>query len=239
LSWKAEKEEDSFTGFREFGFDNAAVNNFLAFLGWNPGTEQEIFSLSELSDAFMLEKISKSGARFDFDKAKWFNQQYIMAKSNEDLAKKIRPMIETKGHQPTDAFLTEFCSLLKERVTFLTDFWNAGYYFFEAPTAYDEKTIRKKWKPDNRAKFDSLIPVLEGVTDYNAVDIKAAVVGFMEANELGFGAVLPILRIATSGTMKGPDVFKLLELIGKEATVQRLKNGYVHFDAVKAAQNKA
>ena len=236
LSWEAENEEDSFVGFREFGFDRNAVNNFLAFLGWNPGTEQEIFSLEELAEAFSIEKISKAGARFDFDKAKWFNQQYIMAADNADLAKQIRPMIEKHGHQPSDEFLQTFVGMLKERVNFFPDFWDAGYYFFEDVKEYDEKTIAKRWKLENIDKFDHLVTILQAVDNFQAADIKAAVEKFIEDNELNFGIVLPILRIATSGTMKGPDVFQLLELIGKNTTVERLQMGFDRFNEIVEAK---
>lgn len=236
LSWNADKAEDSFVGFREFGFDPNAVNNFLAFLGWNPGTEQEIFSLDELRDAFSIEKISKAGARFDFDKAKWFNQQYIIAAENADLAKQIRPTVEAHGHQPTDAFLETFVGMLKERVNFFPDFWEQGYYFFEDVKAYDEKTIRKRWKLDNKEKFNNLLTILDNIENFNAADIKSTVEKFITDNELSFGIVLPILRIATSGTMKGPDVFQLLELIGKATTIERLKKGYTRFNEIAEAK---
>ena len=237
LAWDGATPEDSFTGFREFGFDPRAVVNFLAFLGWNPGTEQELFDMNGLSAAFTLEKIGKAGARFDFDKAKWFNQQYIMATANADLAATIRPMIEAQGHLVSDDFLSTFAGLLKERVTFLKDFWDAGYYFFEPVKAYDEKTIRKKWKPERRSQLEILTNTLADLDDFSAANIKAAVEQFIQDNELSFGAVLPFLRIATSGIMRGPDAFQLIALIGKEATIERLKVGYDKFDEIIAEKN--
>jgi glutamyl-tRNA synthetase len=153
LSWKGETPADSFEGFREFGFDPRAVVNFLAFLGWNPGTEQELFSLEELCKAFSVERIGKAGARFDYDKAKWFNQQYIMAADDRELAVAVRPFIEAHGHQPSDDFLQEFVGLMKERVIVYPDFWTSGYYFFEPVREYDAKTARKKWKPGTPASI--------------------------------------------------------------------------------------
>ena len=232
LSWQADNPEDSFVGFREFGFDPNAVNNFLAFLGWNPGTEQEIFSLDELAEAFTIEKISKAGARFDFDKAKWFNQQYLIAADNKALAQQIRPLIEEKGHQPTDEFLEDFVGLLKERVNFYPEFWEQGYYFFEDVQSFDEKTIRKRWKSENNDKFDQLAVILAGIENFQAAAIKEAVEQFIADNALSFGVVLPILRIATSGTMQGPDVFQVLQLLGKETTINRLKTGYEKFNSI-------
>ena len=144
LSWEGATAEDSFEGFREFGFDPNAVLNFLAFLGWNPGTEQEIFSLEELSEAFSIERIGKSGAKFDFEKAKWYNQQYLMAKNGAELAKLVRPLVNEKGYEVSDDYLASVCEMMKERVGLLPDFLKNGYYFFESVKVYDEKTIRKK-----------------------------------------------------------------------------------------------
>ncbi|MCB0706021.1 MAG: glutamate--tRNA ligase [Saprospiraceae bacterium] len=224
LSWESDVVEDSFIGFREFGFDPAAVTNFLAFLGWNPGTEQEIFSLEALSQAFSLDKVSKSGARFDFDKAKWFNQQYIQAASNEKLAEVIQPIAAERGYVVSNQFMAGVCGLLKERVTFYTDILNDGYYFFESVKEYDEKTLSKKWKPERAPLFETLRSDLNALPDYSAAATEGVVKSFMAANELGFGDVLPILRIALSGTTKGPGVFEMMELLGKEEIDKRISD---------------
>lgn len=223
LSWEGETAEDSFQGFREFGFDPRAVINFLAFLGWNPGTEQEIFSLEELIEAFSIDKIGKAGARFDIEKAKWFNQQYIIASDSKDLARAIRPLIEAQGHQPSDAFLTAFCELMKERVVLYPDFWEEGYYFFEPVRTYDDKNLRKRWKPERLPQFQELINRLERIPDYTAEVVEKTVKSFMEDHGLKFGDVLPILRIALAGTMKGPAVFDMMALLGKEEVKKRLE----------------
>ncbi len=237
LSWEGKTEEDSFTGFREFGFDPRAVVNFLAFLGWNPGTEQEIFSLQELTEAFDVEKIVKSGARFDFDKAKWFNEQYLIHSDNAALAKAVRPAVDAAGYEASDEFLEQFVGMLKERVTFITDFVPQGYYFFEPVKSYEEKMIRKKWKPDNRAKFEELIDFIKNIDDFTTDNLTEKIKGWInEDSGMGFGQVLPILRLATSGTMKGPDVFAMMALLGKEEVAARLSKGYDAFDEIKAAQ---
>ncbi len=230
LSWKGETPEDSFSGFREFGFDARAVINFLAFLGWNPGTEQEIFSLEELCEHFSIEKISKAGARFDFDKARWFNQQYIIATDDAILAEIIRPTVEAKGFNVSDEFLADFCGLMKERVVFFNDFVKNGYYFFEPVKTYDQKTIKKKWQPERRKAFDRLLGLLSQLTDFTHTAIKNQVVEFMEEENLKFGDVLPILRVAVSGTMKGPAIFEMMELLGKTEIMKRLNNAYKYFD---------
>jgi glutamyl-tRNA synthetase len=236
LVWHDEAKGETAAGFREDGYLPQALVNFLAFLGWNPGTEQEIFSLSELVAAFDLDRINKSGARFDIEKGQWYNQQYLIATSDEELAPMVAAQFAAAGHEISTEKATTIASLLKERIQVLPDFFEKGRFFVEAVTAYDEKTIRKKWKPDNRAAFDQLAEILSGHEDWTAAPIKSAVVAFMDANGLGFGAVLPILRVAISGSVQGPDAFEMLEAVGREETVARLRNGYDAFDAIKAAQ---
>lgn len=235
LSWNGKTEEDSFTGFREFGFDPQAVLNFLAFLGWNPGTEQEIFSLEDLCGAFSLERIGKSGARFDFEKAKWFNQQYIMATDNAALADQLTPMVKAKGYEVDAAYLTAFCGLMKERVSLLPEFLANGYYFFEPVQNYEEKPIRKKWRLDRRPGLLDLNASLNALETYDATAIETQVKSFMETNEMGFGDILPFLRIALTGSMKGPSIFDVMALLGKKEVSNRLSKAFDHFDAVKSA----
>lgn len=226
LSWRAEAEEDSFVGFREYGFDPRAMLNFLAFLGWNPGTEQEIFGIEELAQAFSLEKIGKSGARFDFDKARWFNQQYIMATDDVTLAGAVRPYIEAQGCRPDDAFLQGFVGLMKERVTTYPDFWTNGYYFFEPVREYDAKAVAKKWQPERRPVFDQLGERIGALADFSAEAIKQETDAFMADNGLKPGDVLPMLRIALAGTMQGPAVFDMMALLGKAEVNARLVRAF-------------
>jgi len=235
LRWEDKQKDEVAAGFREDGFLPEALVNFLAFLGWNPGTEQELFSLEELVSAFDTARINKSGARFDIEKGMWFNQQYLIAKSDAELAPLVQTEFSKNGFDIDAARATQIAGLLKERVHLLPEFFSKGRYFVAPVLTYDEKTIRKKWKPDNRAKFDTLANVLAGHDDWAAPSIKAAVVAFMEANELGFGAVLPIIRIALSGSVQGPDAFDMLEAIGKETAVKRLREGYDLFTSVKEA----
>lgn len=233
LSWTGETPEDSFIGFREFGFLPEAVVNFLAFLGWNPGTEQEIFSIEELIAAFSIEKISKSGARFDIDKAKWYNQQYIIASTNEKLAQLIRPLIEAKGFSPAEDFLVGFCGLMKERVTLLPDFWENGSYFFEGVTQYDDKAIQKNWKADNRNSFDQLLSVLAACSPFDSATLESTVKAFIQDHKLKMGEVLQIFRLAISGTLKGASVFDMAALLGREEVIKRFETAYQYFDDLK------
>ena len=232
LSWKGETPEESFTGFREFGFLPQALLNFLAFLGWNPGTEQEIFALEELTQAFSLEKISKSGARFDFDKAKWFNQQYIHAADPVTLEQLVRPIIEQQGYYPEQAFLEGFCKLMQERVGLLPEFWEKGYYFFRNIKDYDTKNVQKRWKPESREMFAELIETLENLesSHWKEQDVHAKVEAFMTERGLKPGDVFPLLRVALAGTMQGPAVFEMMALLGKDEVTERLRNAITLFD---------
>jgi glutamyl-tRNA synthetase len=229
LSWNGETTEDSFKGFREFGFDPRAVVNFLALLGWNPGTEQEIFTIDELAGAFSVEKIGKGGSRFDFDKAKWFNHQYIQATPNEVLASEVRPFIEEKGIHPSPEFLKAFCAMLKDRVHFLTEFWEAGHYLLEKEVTFDHDAVSKKWKPELAAPLAEAAAFLHNQEPFQAAQLDEAMKEWMKERQVKPGEMLPVLRIALTGALKGPGVFDMMELIGKEQSVQRLEHALHHF----------
>lgn len=232
LAWKGETPEDSFTGFREAGFLPQAAINFLALLGWNPGTDQEVFNLDELITAFSIEKIGKSGSRFDYDKARWFNQQYIIAASNTTLAELVRPLIEMQGQYPTPAFLEAFCGLMKERVSMLPDFWDSGRYLFEEVTVFDEKTIAKKWDASKKVLFQDLIAPLESLSEFDATHIHDAMEAWMTEKGIKPGDLFPLLRIALFGSMKGPGVAEMMALFGLDTLKRRLTDAAVRFDAV-------
>lgn len=225
LSWA----EKGVLGFDGFGFDAKAVINFLALLGWNDGTEQEIFSIDELAAAFSLEKINKSGARFDFEKAKWFNQQYLMAMTDAEIAEKLTPLSIEKGYNVSEAFLTRFAGMMKERVIVFNDFLEKGYYFFENPR-YDEETAKKKWKPENRTKFEALADFIANLNFDTPLSMEADVKTWIGENGLKVGDVLPILRLALAGTMQGPAIFEMASILGKEETIQRLHRAFDAFD---------
>ena len=230
LSWNDGNGVEPFRGFDEFGFLPDALINFLAFLGWNPGTEQEMFSLEDLIQNFDISRVSKSGARFNFDKAKWYNHQYIMAKSGADLAKAVRPIMEAKGYEASDEFLAAYCEMMKERAELLPDFANSSAYCFEPVTSYDDKTVKKRWNPEHRELFDTLTTLISRVSDFDAATIEATVKSFMEEKGLGFGQVFPILRLAVSGVMQGPSVFEIMALLGKVEVENRLTTAYDYFD---------
>ncbi len=232
LGWNGQTPQERFDGFREFGFLPEAVLNFLAFLGWNPGTEQEIFSLDELAAAFSIEKISKSSARFDFDKAKWYNQQYLHATSGEALAEMVRPLLEQKGYEVSSSYLAAVCDLVKDRITVLPDFINQAYYFFEDVKLYDNPNIAKRWKPESRQTFEALAANFEKAANFDASSLEGILKQFIADHQLKMGEVMPLLRLALAGSMQGPAVFEIITVLGRERSINRLHQAFDYFDSV-------
>ncbi|MEO6036794.1 MAG: glutamate--tRNA ligase [Saprospiraceae bacterium] len=235
LSWPLPGEsappDDHFLGFREAGFLPAAVINFLALLGWHPGGDQEIFTLDALVEAFSLAHISKGGARFDYEKAKWFNQKYIQMLDNSALAAYIRPLAVRKNYLVSDEYLIQVAGLMKERVTFLTDFVEMGYYLFEPVRDYDRETITKKWKPEWTPLFEQLINFVAAYTPFDAPGLEAAVKQFLTDQGAKPGDLLPLLRVALAGTMKGPAIFDMAVALGQTETKRRLQAALAVFNA--------
>ncbi|MBL4652003.1 MAG: glutamate--tRNA ligase [Flavobacteriales bacterium] len=219
LEWKDPKSGDISTGYKEEGYFPDAFVNMLAFLGWNPGTEQEIFSIKELIAAFSLDRVGKAGAKFDPDKARLFNQEYLKAKSGSQLAEFI-------GDSSFDFnLLTLVCNQMKERVTFAKDIPNAGSYFFTAPTSYDEKMVKKKWKEKSPSIVTDLVSVFGGVAAFNSEALEIAFKKYVEDNELGFGIAMVAIRLTITGVGGGPNLFEIMEIIGKEESLSRMKKG--------------
>lgn len=219
LEWKT--EEGTSSGYRENGFFPEAVINFLALLGWNDGTEQEIFSLEELVQKFNLNRIHKAGAKFDPEKNKWFNHQYLQKQSDTSLAESFKAILDKKGIS-TSLDLTKVVSLIKERANFVTEFWNLADYFFVAPTSYDEKAA-KNWKEETPTLMQQVISELEKIEDFTSVNIETLLKEWMTANEIGMGKVMQPLRLSLVGALKGPHLFDIIEMIGKAETVKRIE----------------
>ncbi|HLW08356.1 MAG TPA: glutamate--tRNA ligase [Marinilabiliaceae bacterium] len=214
-------------GYRESGYFPQAVNNLLALLGWNPGTEQEIFSLEELIELFTLERVNKSGARFDPEKAKWFNHQYLIKKDDEELAKLFQPILGERGYTPSLEKLTVIVGLVKERVNFVEELWDQTSFFFEAPTEYDEKVVKKRWKEPIPAFIKNIADLFEAAAStWKAEELKQMVSEQITTQALNFGGVMNAMRLAIVGGGFGPDLFTIIELLGKEEVVRRL-NGAV------------
>jgi glutamyl-tRNA synthetase len=223
IEWKSTEGEIS-SGYRESGYFPEAHINMLAFLGWNPGTEKELFSLEELIQEFTLERVGKSGSKFDPDKTRWFNEQYLKVKANEDLAEMIKPFIEMKGFTADEELLKGVCGLMKERVSFVSDIFENGKYFFEAPKTYDAKTVKKKWKEDSPQIVADLITVFSKI-EFKSEDLELAFKAYVEEKELGFGKAMIAVRLSMTGTGGGPSLFEIMEIIGKEESIKRLNAG--------------
>jgi len=225
LQWKDPKTGDVSSGYREDGYFPEAFINMLALLGWNPGDEREIFSLEELADAFSIERVGKSGAKFDAEKAKWFNHQYLIKKDNSQLAKAFMPILVEKGITTNKEFLTKVVSLVKERATFVNDLWEQSSFFFVAPDDYDAKAVKKRWKAASFEQMNEVKELLAETEPFTTEHTEEVVKKWIEEKEYGMGAVMNAFRLLIVGALKGPHLFDIIALIGKEETLKRLENG--------------
>ncbi len=222
LNWTDEATGEQSSGYRERGYFPDAFINMLAFLGWNPGTNEEIFDLDQLVEAFSLERVGKSGAKFDAPKALWYQQQYLRATTNDKLAEMVMPMASEKGINTSVEVMAKVSGLMKERATFIQDILNEGMYFFEAPTEYDEQTIKKKWKEQTPALLEALRNEFAKIDSFSHDNIEATFSAFLAENEIGFGQIGPAFRLAISGKGMGPSLFDICEILGKEETLNRI-----------------
>ncbi|MFI0489958.1 glutamate--tRNA ligase [Flavobacterium sp.] len=224
LNWMDPKTGETSSGYREKGFFPETVINFLALLGWNDGTEKELFSLEELANSFDLKRVHKAGAKFDPEKNKWFNHQYLIKKEDANLAKSFSSIVAEKGFSTAleKTKLEKIVSLIKERAHFVSEFWELSDFFFVAPTVYDEKAS-KNWKQETPALMQELISVLEEITDFTSINIETIVKDWMTKNEIGMGKVMQPFRLSLVGALKGPHLFDIVELIGKEETIKRIE----------------
>lgn len=221
LEWKNPETDELSSGYREKGFYAESFINMLAFLGWNPGDNREILSLDELIDAFSLEKVGKAGSKFDFEKAKWYNEQYLRAYSNEELASQLTPILEDLGVAIPEK-LPAICGLVKERAIFVKDMYENGKYLFSAPGEYDEKTMRKKWKDASSEILSELKDRLNTLDTFTTKSTETCFKAFLTEKELGFGMVGPIFRLALTGLSMGPSLFEISEILGKDEVVNRI-----------------
>ena len=223
LNWKDPKTGETSSGYREAGYFPEAVVNFLSLLGWNPGTEQEIFSMEELINQFSLDRVSKSGAKFDYEKGKWFNHKYLQLKSNEEIAIIFQSILIEKGLVEELERVTKIVALVKERANFVTDLWLQSSFFFVAPTLYDEKTIKKRWKAETPQQMLELISILSEIEDFSSEKAEKIVIDWITVKEYNMGGVMNAFRLAIVGEGKGPHMFDITELIGKEETIKRIQ----------------
>ena len=222
LQWKT-PEGEVFSGYREDGYLPEGVLNMLAFLGWNPGTEQELFSLEQLIAGFSLERVNKAGAKFDPDKTKWFQQQYFQQLDLKVLTTAFSALLDQKGVQTT-LNLEVIISLIKERAVFTADLWEQGHFFFERPEAYDQKAVKKAFKEDTPTILLTVCEILNQQTTFEGETISKEIKDWLSSKEMGFGKVMMPLRLALVGAMQGPDVFEIAAVLGKQETISRIQN---------------
>jgi len=222
LLWKAENGE-VYRGYREDGYFPEAFVNLLALLGWNPGTERELFNMEELIQIFSLERVNKSGARFDPEKAKWFNHQYLIRKGNDEVANLFMPILEQYGVQVQMDKLVRIVGLVKERVNFIHELWGQTSFFFERPLNYNSQTVAKFWNNDSSVMMNILVEKLSGISTWTALNIEQSVKELIGEKGYGMGKVMNTIRLALVGESKGPGVADICEIIGKEETLQRIR----------------
>ena len=222
LAYTDPKTNETSRGYKEEGYFSEAVINFLAFLGWNPGTEQELFSLSQLISDFDLERVHKAGARFDPDKTKWFNHHYMQQQLDLDLAQEFKS-IQSELAEMDVNFIALVVGLIKERATFVSDFWDLSHFFFTAPISYDEKASKKALKEGTSDLLNKVIDLVNATDDFTVESLQTNLKGWITDNEIGFGKVMMPLRLALVGALQGPDVFDIMFMIGREETTRRIE----------------
>jgi glutamyl-tRNA synthetase len=227
LEWKDPKTDETSAGFREDGYLKEAFVNLIALLGWNPGGDKEMFSMQELIDVFDLNRVSKGGAKFSPDKAKWFNEEYLKKYDTDELADLYIPLLEEKGFSTDKSYLKKVLEQMRERITLLPDLFSEAEFFFKTPETYNPKVVKKRWKEDTPAHLKAIAEALEKLPkeQFNSENTEKTVKHYIESNELGFGAILNPLRLVLTGTGGGPHLFDIMDLIGKDETLLRIKKG--------------
>ena len=223
LEWHDPKTGEVSSGYRESGYLPEAVINFLALLGWNPGNDQEILSMNDLIRLFSLEKCSKNGAKFDFEKGKWFNHKYIQNKSDEELANLFMPILQDKGIAADPEKTVRIIGLVKDRISFVKELWGQTSYFFAAPESYEDKSVKKRWKEDTPQRMKELIGILERIDDFTSENTEKIVLGWITDNGYHMGNVMNAFRLAVVGECKGPHMFDITAILGKEETIKRIQ----------------
>ena len=235
LQWTDPKTNEVSSGYKESGYYPEAVTNMLALLGWHPSGNQEMFSMDELIQEFSLERVSKSGAKFDLQKALWFNQQYLQQKPLNEQYEILKPLIDAKGYDTCQEYVEQVVVLMREKVQFVKDVVEEGYYFFEAPKQYDEEVVRKKWKAETNTHILGLAQAFEGLAaDANAEAYENAFKSYCETAGIKTGEVLQPLRVAVSGAPMGPPIWEMIALIGRDYVLPRLREAAANIQPVVA-----
>jgi glutamyl-tRNA synthetase len=230
LNWYDERTKESYTGYREHGFFPEAFINMLAMLGWNAGNNQEIYSKEELINLFSFERVNKAGAKFDPEKTKWFNQQYLRKKSDEELADLFMPVLKEHNITVSKPFVIGFCRLIKEKAHFVNEFWSLGSFFFIAPTAYDAEVLKKRLNSQTLGYIKEVRTSFNAVQNFTAVETEHAFKAVSEKLNIPTGQVMQLFRVAITGVGGGPALFEMLELFGKEDSLKRLDAAIANFE---------
>ena len=212
-------------GYRDDGYYPEPFINMLALLGWNPGTEQEIFSMDELINTFSIERVGKSGSRFDPEKAKWFNHQYLQNKTNNQLALEFRDFLRAHGYQDDIVRLEALVGMVKERVSFVKDIWEQTDFFFKAPDTYDQEAVKKRWKEDSGLLLTELRALLENTIDFSSTANETVIKSWIEKNGYNTGAIMNAFRLVIVGSLRGPHMFDIISWLGKAETLKRIDKG--------------
>ena len=223
LEFHNQKDGSVSSGYREEGYYPEAVINFLALLGWHATGDQEMYTMQELIEQFSLERVSKSGAKFDYEKGKWFNHQYLQLKSNEELAEQFMPYLEAKGLSGDKAVVAKVIGLTKDRVNFVSELWEQVNFFFVAPEEYDEKSLKKRWKEDSPKHMTEMLALLEAHEDWSAEGLDNLIMPWIAEKEYGVGIVMNAFRICLVGAARGPHIWNITDVLGKEETLRRVK----------------
>ena len=230
LKWTDPESGEESSGYRDSGYLSHAVVNFLALLGWNPGHDEEIMSIDEMIRLFSFDRCSKSGAKFDFEKAKWFNHQYIQTTSNDELESLFRSLLDEKKVIVSKEYTRNVIGLIKNRAHLIGDLWEQGSFFFVAPTSYDAKTVKKRWKEETPQQVSELIELIESISDFSSENQETVVKQWIESKQYHLGNIMNAFRLALVGEPKGPHIFDITSLIGKEETINRLKRAVTNIN---------
>ncbi|MEO5673511.1 MAG: glutamate--tRNA ligase [Chitinophagales bacterium] len=230
VNWSDPLSGEKSTGFRERGFFPQPLINFLALLGWHPAGDKEVMTMEDMISEFSIEHVHKAGARFDFEKAKWFNHEYLIKMSGSRLAAMFFPVLQEKNISASEEFVARVCDVLKHRCSFLSDFWESGSFFFRQPDSFDEVIVKSKWNEKVKRNFEMLISELNSLSDFTGASVDQFLHRFLGQNNLKAGELFPVLRVALIGTKNGPSVFEIISLLGRDEVIKRIRSSQPIFD---------
>jgi glutamyl-tRNA synthetase len=223
LRWTDPKTQEVSSGYRESGYFPDAFINMLSLLGWNPGTEQELFDMNGLIQAFSLEHVGKSGSKFDLEKAKWFNHQYLIKKTDAALSALYMPILKEKNVEVSEEYVIKVVALIKERVHFVSEMWDQSWFLFQDPKNYDEQIIKKRWSPEMPAILKNIADIINTCDSFTREQLETRIKGHIHEGNLNMGQVMNVLRLCMVGSSTGPDLVAMMELLGKDVVISRIE----------------